>query len=143
MSQRALRGRTVDIASEEMGLGSREKSPDLEELEAEGVRLDVDEVNNEAKGSQRVLEAEIPDLQTGRSDEDQNNKGDETHSSEMAMMMNMMQQLLQKTDQQFQEVKNGQKQAQEKMEERFRQAQEEIKQAQEKTGQQFQGLKEE
>jgi hypothetical protein len=126
MSQRALRGRTVDIVSEEMDLGSREKSPDLEELEVEGVRLDVDEVNKEGRDSQNVLDVEIPDLQTGSSGKDQTNKGDETPSSEMTMVMKMIQQKFlelnegvkqaqEKSDQQFQELKNGQKQALEEM----------------------------
>jgi hypothetical protein len=128
MSQRALRGRTVDIVSEEMDLGSREKSPDLEELETEGFRPDVNEVNKEAKDSQSVLDVEVPDLQTGSSDKDQNSKGEKTPSSEMTMVMNMIQQQFlelnegvkqaqEKADQQFQELKNGQKQAQEGMKE--------------------------
>jgi hypothetical protein len=118
MSQRALRNRTVDTVSEEMDLGSREESPDLEELtiETEGVRPEVDEVNNEAKGSQSILDVETPKPQTDSSDKDKNSKGDETPSSEMTMVMNMIQQLLQWTDQQFQEL-----------EERVKQAQEEIK----------------
>jgi hypothetical protein len=101
MSQRALRNRTVDTVSEEMNLGSREKSPDLEELalETEGVRPEVDEFNNEAKASQSILDAETPNPQIDSSDKDKNSKGDETPSSEMTMVINMIQQLLQWTEQ--------------------------------------------
>jgi hypothetical protein len=109
MSQRELRGRTVDIVSEEMDLGSREKSPDLEELETEGVRLDVDEVNKEARDSQSIVAVEVPNLQIDRSDKDKSNKGDETLRSEMTMIINMMQQLLQRSDEQSRELKEGQK----------------------------------
>jgi hypothetical protein len=138
MSQRALRSRTVDIVSEEMDLGSREKSPDLEELETEGFRPDVNEVNKEAKDSQSVLDVEVPNLQIDSSDKDQNSDGDETLRSEITILMNVIQQ-------QFQELKEGQKQAREEMKEGQKQAQEEmkerVKQVQEKTDRQFQELK--
>jgi hypothetical protein len=143
MSQRELRGRTVEIVSEEMDLGSREKSPDFEELpiEIERVRPEVDEVNNEAEGSQRVVVAEVPDLQTGSLGKDQTDKGDGTPKSEMTILINMMQQ-------QFQELKDGQRKSDQRvqgLEEVIKQAQEEIiagfKQAQEKTDQQFEELK--
>jgi hypothetical protein len=81
MSQRALRGRTVDIVSEEMDLGSREKSPDLEELEIERVRPDVSEVNNETV-SQRVLDVEVSSKQIDSPDKDKNSDGNETPRSE-------------------------------------------------------------
>jgi DNA anti-recombination protein RmuC len=136
MSQRALRGRTVYILSEEMDLGSREKSADLEELNIERVRPEVDEANNET-ASQSVVAAEVPNLQIDSSDKDYS-KGDETQSSEMTMMMNMMQQLLQRLDQQFRELKEGQK----KSDQQFEGLEERIKQAQEKTGQKMEELKE-
>jgi hypothetical protein len=101
MSQRALRSRTVDTVSEEMDLGSRERSPDLEEIAIERVRPDVNEVNNKAKGSQSVLDAEVPSLQIDSSDKDKNNKSNKTQSLKITIVMNMMQQLLHKSDQQF------------------------------------------
>jgi hypothetical protein len=95
----------------------------------------VDEVTNET-ASQSVVAVEVPNLQIDSSDKDKSSKGDETPSSEMTMVMNLMQQLLQRTEQQFQGLEKRVKQAQEKTEES-------VKQAQEKTGQQFQeGLKE-
>jgi microcompartment protein CcmL/EutN len=115
MSQRALTSRTVDTVSEERDLGCREKSPDLEELEIGRVRPDVNEVNNET-ASQSVPDVEVPNLQRDSSDKDKNSKGEETPSSETTMMMNMIQQLLQRSDQQFQ--------AQEETKERVKQAQE-------------------
>jgi hypothetical protein len=67
MSQRSLRSRTVDTVSEEMDLGSREKSPDLEETAMEGVRLVVNEEDNEAKVSQSVTDVAVPGMQSGSS----------------------------------------------------------------------------
>jgi hypothetical protein len=74
MSQRALSSRTIDTVSEEMDLGSRESSPGLEEIVTEKVRPDVNQVNNEAKGSQSALDAEVPNLQIDSSDKDNNGK---------------------------------------------------------------------
>jgi hypothetical protein len=153
-----LRSKTVDSSAEEIDLGSREKSLDVEESAIERVRLEVNEENNEAV-SQSVLEAETPSLRIDTSDRDKNSKGDETQSLEMVMIMNMMQQLLQgqkeakqaqeKTDKQFQGMREENKQAQEKVDnqlqglrEDVKQTQEVQKQAQESTDQLFQELKE-
>jgi hypothetical protein len=45
-----------------MDLGSRQKSPALEELDIERVRPEVDDVNNET-ASQSAVAAEVPNLQ--------------------------------------------------------------------------------
>jgi hypothetical protein len=128
MSQRALRSRTVDTVSEEMDLGSQERSPDLKEIITEGVRLVVNEEDNEAKVSQSVLDAEVPNLQTDSSDKNKDSKGNKTPSSQMTMVMNMMQQLLSKTNQQIlQEMKGGQKQTQEKTDQKFEELKEGLK----------------
>jgi hypothetical protein len=119
MSQRSLRSRTLDTVSEEMDLGSQERSPDLEEIAIERVRPDMNEVNDKAKVSQSVIDVEVPGLQIDSSDRDSNSKGDEVLSSEIIIVMNMMQQLFQRSDQQFQEMKGGQKQAQEKTDQKF------------------------
>jgi hypothetical protein len=99
MSQRELRGRTVDIVSEEMDLGSREKSPEFEELaiETAGFRPDVNEANNEAKDSQRILDVEVQDKQVYSSGKE-NSKSNKLSSSEINMIMNMMQQLSQRRE---------------------------------------------
>jgi hypothetical protein len=92
----------------------------------------VNEEDNEAKGSQSVTDVEVPGMQSGSSDKDKSSKGNKITSSEMTMIINMMQRLLLETNQQIlQEMKEGQKQAQEAQ-----------KQAQEKTGQQFEEIKE-
>jgi uncharacterized phage infection (PIP) family protein YhgE len=71
-------------------------------------------VNNET-ASQSVLGVEVPNLQIDSSDKDKNSTGDETPSSEITIVTNMMQELLQRSDQQSQELKEGQKQAREEM----------------------------
>jgi hypothetical protein len=134
MSQRELRGRRVDIVSEEMDLGSREISPDLEELPIEIARFrpDINKANNEARDSQSGLNVEVPDKQVDSSGKD-NSKSDKLSSSEINMIMKMLQQLLQRSDEQLRELKEGQKKSDQQFQgliEVFKQTQEEIKEEQ-------------
>jgi hypothetical protein len=141
MSQRALRSRTVDTVSEEIDLGSRERSPDLEEIAIERVRPGTNEENDEAKGGQSVTDVEVSGMQSGSSDKDKSSKGNKVTSSEMTIIINMLQQLSLRLDQQFQEFKEEQKQAQEKTDQQLQELKEGQKHAQEKTDQQFQEMK--
>ncbi|PNF39731.1 hypothetical protein B7P43_G04775 [Cryptotermes secundus] len=111
MSQRALRSRTVDTMSEEMDLGSREKSPEAIELtpalEIEGGRLgDVSEDSDERIGSKEILNSDM--LETERSSPERSNgQGEKVSSSDLQTMMSMMQQLFQQLEQQRAEAKQA------------------------------------
>lgn len=56
-----LRSRTVEAMSEDMDFGSREKSPDLEEWEAERGEIELVGEERETQFSQNVPAMENPD----------------------------------------------------------------------------------
>jgi hypothetical protein len=51
--------------------------------------------------SQSVTDVEVPGIQSGSSDKDKSSKGNKITSSEITMLMNMMQQLLLQRNQQI------------------------------------------
>ncbi|PNF14181.1 hypothetical protein B7P43_G12974, partial [Cryptotermes secundus] len=108
MSQKRLRSRTVEAMSEEMDLGSREKSPDLEEWEAERGEIELVEEEREIRFSPNVLAMENPDP-PANSPEKEGTSDSDDQNSQMKSMMAMIQQLISKSDQ----AQETQKRAQE------------------------------
>ena len=102
---------TVDTMSDEIDLGSREKSPEAIELtpalEIEGGRVgDVSEDSDERIGSKEIPNSDM--LETERSSPERSNgQGEKVSSSDLQTMMSMMQQLFQQLEQQRAEAKQA------------------------------------
>ncbi|XP_023709270.1 MAR-binding filament-like protein 1-1 [Cryptotermes secundus] len=94
--------------SEEMDLGSREKSPDFEEWEAERGEIELVEEEREMQFSPNVLAMENPDP-PANSPEKEGTSDSDDQNSQMKSMMAMIQQLISRSDQ----AQETQKRAQE------------------------------
>jgi hypothetical protein len=105
MSKRVLRSRTIDKMSEELDLGSREKSPESVELtpaigieRGETLTPEISEISQEVVVGEPQADVGMPEVDPKES----RNEGERSGSFDMQAMMNQIQQLLR------QELKEGQ-----------------------------------